>query len=194
MTKPWSDAQQTLLQKLIVKAGFGSWQDAWAGALPDYPAPAADPDMPQASMLISALEAKVKPPAGDASAAAPRSGARYLTARHLRQIDTGTAEPPAELDDDARWVLSRLARWRAVESIADSRSAHAPAPAAVNGEQPIQMDQLLAYFKSWDALAEAFGVSVPTAKAWGTYLPVPRGFEAEIKTRGHVRVPSAQRG
>ncbi len=194
MTKSWSEPQQTLLQKLVGKAGFASWRDAWSGALPDYPAPVAEPDMPQASLLISALEAKIKPAPGEAPAAAPRSGARYLTARHLRQIDSGTAEAPTELDDDARWVLSRLARWRAVESIADSRSVHAPAPPAVNGEQPIQMDQLLAYFKSWDALAEAFGVSVPTAKAWGTNLPLPRGFEAEIKTRGYVRVPSAQRG
>jgi hypothetical protein len=61
---------------------------------------------------------------------------------------------------------------------------------AINGDQPIAMEHLLAYFKTWDSLAEAFRVTVPTAKAWGTHLPAGRAFEAEVRTKGYVRAPT----
>lgn len=185
----WTDAQKQHIERLLAKTGFNDLLAAWRDLLPNSPVPATDElARGQASTLIAALEARQK-------SSAPGEGnrsSRYLTARQLRSIDTGSAPVPVELDDDARWVLTRLSKFRAIESLIDRRLV--PDAAPVNGDQPILVEHVLAYFKDWDHLAEAFGVTVPTAKAWGSTLPLSRAFEAEIKTRGHVRVPSSQRG
>lgn len=184
----WTEAQRAHIERLLAKAGMHDVLAAWQELLPNSPVPAtADLARGQASTLIAALEAKLKPASGEAA-----KGARFLTARALRSIDTGSSQAPSELDDDARWVLARLAKFRAIESLVDRRVSSDASP--INGDHPILVEHVLGYFKTWDRLAEAFGVTVPTAKAWGATLPLARAFEAEIKTGGHVRVPASQRG
>lgn len=160
----------------------------------------------QASMLISQLKTALGEPAKAAGAvkarqddhapvAAPAppkpngiakllSPSRMAAARQLRAIHEGAEPRPANLDDDAAWLLQRL-------DLADrlEKEKERGRRAGVNGRGPIEMEGLLTHFGSWDRLAEAFGVTVPTAKAWGKHLPAARAYEAEVKTGGWVKAP-----
>lgn len=160
----------------------------------------------QASMLIAKLKTTLGEPAKPAHAtkarlddhapvaapAAPKlngiakllSPARMAAARQLRAIHEGAEPRPANLDDDAAWLLHRLELAERLEKEKERGRG-----AGVNGRGPIEMEGLLTHFGNWDRLAEAFGVTVPTAKAWGKHLPAARAYEAEVKTGGWVKAP-----
>lgn len=125
------------------------------------------------------------------SAAKPGSTAEpcpYTTAKQLRQYATGQHPVDVELDEHATWVLTRLKEHaKVLEALFDSEAVQPPPAVGINGNGPIRVQDLLTHFGSWDGLAEAFKVTVPTAKAWGTNLPESRNYEAEVKTRGYVR-------
>lgn len=144
----------------------------------------------EASRVITALRTKAGLADPDTLTAtamvkrpSPAGGGRYLTARQLRRIATGDAMVPAQADEDAQWVLSRLDTLAKIEH----QLGIVPPKRGVNGSGPVAMEQLLAYFGDWDTLAKAFEVTVSTAKAWGSHLPAGRAYEAEVKTRGYVR-------
>lgn len=150
----------------------------------------------QASMLIAKLKGVLGEPArtGDADPApAPADTSaisrllnprRIASARQLRAIHAGTAPRPDALDADAAWVLERLALADRLEQ--EQQRARGE---GINGRGPIEMDSLVRHFGDWDRLAETFGVTVPTAKAWGKHLPAARAYEAEVKTGGWVKAP-----
>lgn len=177
--------QQAYAQALAREAGYSSLVDACADAL------GRDPDqlvkepisVPDASRVIAHLQLKAEAATGKPSDARRQQG--FLTARNLRRIATGEQRAPADLDEDAAWVLEWLGKSLAVAALFSDE----PTGKAVNADQPIAMEHLLAYFKSWDEIAKAFGVTVSTAKGWGLLLPAARAFEAEVRTRGYVRAP-----
>lgn len=150
------------------------------------------PDTLAARKVIEALEAMPKKSAADSKVRRLPGGGTYTTAKHLRDYATGRKAPPLELDEHARWCLDRLLMHEQIRALIageQPRSKPAAPPHGVNGQGPITMQQLLDHFKNWDRLAEAFKVTVPTAKAWGTFVPENRVYEAEVKTNGYVRVP-----
>ena len=142
------------------------------------------------TQLKACLPADEATPTGSPAAALGAARPRFLTARHLRQINEGKRPAPADLDEDASWVLDRLQRLVQISQLAGSPTQQTQAHGVgVNEGRPIEMADLLRYYKTWDALAEAFKVAVTTAKAWGTLLPPGRAFEAEVRTGGFVRAP-----
>lgn len=130
-------------------------------------------DVTRASALITELESQQRP-----ALDAPPSGLAEV-ARYLRAAAGARASLPESVlsDRDARWVLDRLSHEERHET------------QNVNRGGPIQMQALSEYFGSWEALAAAFGVTVHTAKAWGSNLPQARAYEAQVKTRGHFHAP-----
>lgn len=178
--------QQAYAQRLAREAGYDTLVDACADALgidPDQvikqPVSVAD-----ASRVIAHLQVKAEsatPPTKDPA----RRRQAFLTPRSLRRIATGQQRAPADIDEDAAWVLEWLGKALAVSSLFSDE----PTTKAINGDQPIAMEHLLAFYKSWDDLAKAFSVTVSTAKGWGVLLPASRAFEAEVRTRGYVRAP-----
>lgn len=135
----------------------------------------------EASQAIEELKAL----SADGGAERRGKGRRFLTARNLRQIATGERQPPHDLDEDAQWVLERLRMVVAIQALGTPASA-----APLNGDGPILMEHVLSCFDgSWDALAKAFRVAVPSARAWGANLPPARAYEAEVLTGGRVRAP-----
>lgn len=159
----------------------------------------------QASELISFLERKLnlppRPPktgdkpvrgngaAGTANGAQEdgKSKARFLTARHLRKIATHQEAAPADLDDDAKWVLARLHRLDAIEAFV--RRGQPDQRLAVNGNEQIKVAHLVEYFTTEESVADAFQVSLQTLRAWGEFLPPTHAFKAEVLTNGYVQVP-----
>ena len=109
-----------------------------------------------------------------------------MTPSTLRKIANGEILPPANLDADASWILYRLAKLVDVEqSLGDP--VRWP---GVNQGGPITVDHLIQYFGTIEAVAVAFDVSVGTAKSgWGGLLPRNRASDAEVLTRGFVKVP-----
>ena len=94
----WTDAQKQHIDRLLAKTGFNDVLAAWHELLPNSPAPATDElARGQASTLIAALESRQK----SSSPSEGNRSNRYLTARQLRSIDTGSAPSPAEIDDEA---------------------------------------------------------------------------------------------
>lgn len=189
-----TEAQHDYIAKLAKTAGYASIHEACAAVLGVDVASIGDKALTsgEAHRVIEAL----KQPRDDkpvAASDADTAKRRFLTARHLRLITTGEMAAPATLDDDAKWVLDRLARDRRVAKAFGDTDTCRTTTAGVNGSGPILLEHLLGYFKTWDALAEAFGVTVPSAKAWGTQLPASRIYEAEVKTNGYVRVPASAR-
>lgn len=112
------------------------------------------------------------------------AGSTVLTAARLRAIHEQGDPRPDDIDADSVWVLDRLVLASRLE-----REAARQRGAGVNRGGPIEMSTLVNHFGGWDRLAEAFGVTVPTAKAWGTHLPAARAYEAEVKTQGLVKAP-----
>jgi hypothetical protein len=152
---------------------------------------ATPPDTLEARKVIEALEAMPKKAAGEKLRRVP-GASPYTTAKQLRDYATGKKAPPLELDEHARWCLDRLLMHEQIRAILTGeqpRARPATPPQGVNGQGPITMQHLLDHFKTWDRVADAFKVTVPTAKAWGALVPENRVYEAEVKTNGYVRVP-----
>ncbi len=183
-----TDSQHSFAERLARKAGYESLVDACADAL------GRDPDelareplaVADASRVIAHLQVKTSDGTTPPSSADGSKRPQFLTARHLRRIATGQQRAPEQLDEDAAWVLDHIGKSIATRALYTDEVAGK----GVNGEQPIAVEHLLAYFKTWDALADAFRVTVPTAKAWGTHLPAARACEAEVRTKGYVRAPT----
>lgn len=191
-------AQAEYAGKLAKKAGFGTLEEAAASItgrpLVSFQVTPFTKD--QASKVITALEARTgatkqdsKPSRSDSASEStdtkPRS--KFLTARHLRLIATHQEVAPEQLDDDAAWVLSRLARLSAIEAFV--RRGQPDQPLAVNEGAPIRVEQLVKYFGSEESAADAFAVSVKTLKDWGQHLPAAHSFRAEVLTNGYVQAP-----
>lgn len=203
-------AQEEYAKKLATKAGFVSLEaacEAHSGR-PSVILSVTPYTKDQATAVITWLEKKTGVPAratkpssadggtnghtnghangqGNEDAGKPRS--RFLTARHLRLIATHQEAAPPELDEDARWVLARLHRLDAIEAFV--RRGSSDQRLAVNGNDPIKVAQLVEYFGTEEAVADAFAVSLQTVRAWGPVLPPVHGFRAEVLTNGFVHVP-----
>lgn len=96
------------------------------------------------------------------------------------------------LDPDTHWVLTRLAQFEAVLAATHATNVlkQPGALRAVNGNEPIRVDQVLDYFNgSEEEAAKAMDVSVTTLRGWGTYVPPLRSWQAEVMTNGRVRAP-----
>lgn len=175
--------QEQYLQRLVGDLGFDSVAAACRAIELDNPT-----TLEQTSRVISVLEARLAKHKGDLEPPAPNATeprkSRFLTARALRRIDAGEASAPETLDDDAAWVLQRLARVRQAEAI--FQTAEPTAGRNINQNGPILIETLVAHFGSIEAVASVFEVSVPTAKAWGTELPSARRWEAQVKTGNKV--------
>lgn len=177
--------QHAFALRLSQQAGYASLLDACADAL------GLDPDavlkervsVPDASRVIAHLQVKMEA-AGTTTPNTARK-ASFLTARQLRRIATGQQRTPDQLDEDAAWVLDLLGKALAVGALYSDE----PIGKSVNGNDPIAMEHVLAFYKTWDELAKAFGVTVSTAKSWGRLLPASRAYEAEARTSGYVRAP-----
>jgi len=184
-----NDKQHGYAARLAKQAGYASLSEACVKAL-ERPADLLVADgisVAEASKVIARLQS-------DADARPRPFKATYLTPRQLRRIASGECAPPAELDEDATWILDRLAKAHAIAGLFGAADAIQRRQAPVNGDGPIEMQQLLTHYGSWDAIAEAFAVTVSTAKAWGAHLPAARAYEAEIKTDGYVRAPRPSHG
>lgn len=107
-----------------------------------------------------------------------------LTPALLRKIANGEQPAPVDLDQDASWILYRLAKLVDIEhAIGDP--VRWP---GVNRGGSITVEHLIQYFGTIDAVASAFGVSIGTVKSgWSGVLPRNREFEAVAKTRGFVQ-------
>jgi hypothetical protein len=189
-----TDSQHEYLQALTKKLGYADIAEAVrAHAEGMVIEPGSEPTKQQASAAIAALKIAegTLPPEGQAkkrAASGDRSKSKFLTARVLRRIAQGEVAPPEELDDDARWVLERLELINRIQALSGNAPAGAETPRRPTG--PIPMSVLVDYFKTWDALADAFGVTVPTAKAWGAHLPASKAHKAEVLTNGFVKAPA----
>lgn len=196
--KPATDRQRSYLDSLARRAGYEDAAAAckfiltaagmkWTGldAL----------SLQDARYVITELEHDAPASEGALPSAQDAAGIASLSACDLRAIAMGAMDRPHGLDSDARWVLERLQFAQHVLAHVPSDHPLRPPPSrGVNGDEPMLMEHLLAYFKTWDRLADAFRVTVPTAKAWGTLVPDARMYEAEVKTGGYVRVPRELRG
>lgn len=171
-------AQLEYIQRLLRKWPKGE-------PAPEIPA---DLDIERASAMIDSLKARTAQPEQTApkSPATRAAGSTTLTATDLRAIAEGSAAAPEAMTADEQWVLYRLARLAAVE-----RSLEAPvAWNGANGEGPILVEHLVAYFGSVEAVATAFKVSVGTVRnGWSGFVPANRAHEAAWLTRGYVQPP-----
>lgn len=113
------------------------------------------------------------------------SPSKFPTPLALRRLVESGAEIPKDFDDHARWVVDHLKLALEMKRLVGRRTVSE----GVNRGGDIKMSELLKHFKTWDALAKAFDVTVPTAKAWGEILPASRAYEAEVKTGGFVTAP-----
>ena len=196
-----TDRQETHARGLAKRAGFDSLEAA-ISHFTGQPLVRLDVtpfNSQRASEIITKLEAKLgiqrTPPAAKAAAASPgpaaapdRPRATFLNARHLRQIATRQEAPPAELDDDARWVLNALNRLAKYEHAGRGTLTM---PAAINGNDPIRTSHMVAYFGTEAAAADAFGVTLATFKKWGDLIPQDRQEWAQEVTAGYVMKPRA---
>lgn len=117
--------------------------------------------------------------------AAPEARSKFLTPKAIRRIAESGIETHEEFDEHAQWVLDHVRLAIDLKRLAGSRSR----TDGVNRGGDIKMSDLLKHFRTWDELAKAFDVTVPTAKAWGEILPAARAYEAEVKTGGFVTAP-----
>lgn len=158
-------------------------------------------DRAEASKIISILESKLgivrtqrtpdtTPSTDRKEGKADRPAqTRFLTPRQLRRIATHQDPVPEDLDEDARWVLSCLARLNSIEYMV---GRGAPSlPIAVNGNAPIGTAHLIQFFGSAASAAAAFGVSEKTFAGWGELVPAAHVWRAEVATSGYVTVPKA---
>lgn len=110
---------------------------------------------------------------------------RFPTPLAIRRLIEADAEIPAEYDEHARWIVDHVRLSVDLIRLAGRRARSE----GINRGGDIKMADLLKHFKTWDELAKAFDVTVPTAKAWGEILPASRAYEAEVKTAGFVTAP-----
>jgi|GEM_PF-2043364 len=180
-----NDKQHAFALRLAQQAGYASLADACADALGIDPSQVSKDsvDVPDASRVIAHLQVKTE--ASGAKKSDRTRKTMFLTARQLRRIATGDQRRPEVVDDDAMWVLDLLAKALAIGGL----FSDTPAGKGVNRNEPIAIEHVLAYYRNWDELAKAFGVTVATAKAWGKLLPSSRAYEAEARTGGYVRAP-----
>ena len=192
-----TERQGKYIMALAKKTGYASAFEACAAVLgrPEAGIREVPLDTKDARKVIEFLERK------DGASTPPTptrdtGHSTHGTAKLLRQYAT-TGDVPQDLDEDSVWVVERLLqheRARAVLAGEDPATGHARYRRGVNRNNRIELEHLLTYFKSWDNLADAFGVTVPTAKAWGQFLPENRIFEAEVRTNGYVCVPRDRKG
>lgn len=191
--------------KLATKAGFATLEAAAEASTgrPTLNFAVTPFTNKEASRVISFLEQRLNitkgskastpdsaPSANGTHAPASDDGkpkAKFLTAKHLRLIATRQQHVPHDLDDEARWVLTRLQRLDAIEAfvsrgLPDQRRA-------INGNDPIQVAQVVEYFGGDQVAADAFDVSLQTLRAWGAHLPPVHAFKAEVLTNGYVQAP-----
>lgn len=161
--------QAKYLAQLCRRAGHASIE-AGLIALGRPEAAEAGLDVTEASAVIGALEDALKP------SLAPPAGLAEAC-RYLRAQGESKAPLAAELDDDVRWVMERL------------RGSAGRRPQNSNRGKPIAMEALVQHFGGWEGVALAFGVTVSTAKAWGTHLPQARSYEAQVKSDGYFHAP-----
>lgn len=187
-----TDRQRNYIIVLAKRRGFASPLAACAAALGRSPEDikANPPDTSTARKVIEYLEQSE----ASEERGAGSTGQGGVTAQQLRRIaDSGSI--PADLDEDSRRVVEALiqnARIKVILAVEEPVAVRHKA--GVNANARIELEHLLKYFKTWDNLADAFKVTVPTAKAWGQYVPENRVFEAEVRTNGYVRVPRDGRG
>lgn len=194
-----SPKQHKYIASLAARTGFASALAACAVILgkPEEDLRHEGVATTDARKVIEALQVQEADAAGKSDGQPRSHRSPYTTAKQLRAYATGEQTPPQDLDEHALWVLDRLHQHERARALL---AGEAPPPVAqvpragTNGNAPIQMDHLLGFFKSWDRLAEAFRVTVPTAKAWGVLLPESRACEAEVRTNGYVRAPRDAQG
>lgn len=201
-----SRRQSDYIKALALKAGFATPLDACGSVLGMEATTLlqSPPDTTQARKVIDALKGMVdskksapdtkpeqaahQPPSNEAS--------RDTTPSKLR-AHAAAREIPSGLDSDSTFIIKALIQHEVVRAVMSGEQLTLPRPRSnggANGNKRIEMDHLLKFFRNWDELADAFGVTVPTAKAWGTYVPDSRVFEAEVRTNGYVRVPRDRDG
>lgn len=144
-------------------------------------APTGDLPVKLASKVLSYLESELEI---ERPNTATKRG-ETLSAQQLRRIATLEEDAPDHLDEDSQWVLDQIERAQSARDLLTG------AAGGMNHGKPILMEQLVVHFGSWDRLARAFSVTVPTAKAWGSTLPANRAYEAEVKTNRRFRAPKA---
>lgn len=109
-----------------------------------------------------------------------------ITPEALRKISNNELPAPANLSEDASWILYRLAKLADIEQTLGD-PVRWP---GVNQGGPITVQSLVDHFGNHEAVALAFKVSIGTVKSgWGAYLPQNRGSDAELLTRGYVKAP-----
>lgn len=192
--------QEEYARDLSKRAGFPSLEDAISHftGRPTVILEVTPFDRAEASKIITSLESKlgiVRPqrtsdpnPSAEAKSDPPAKS-RFLTPRQLRRIATHQDPVPEDLDDDARWVLSCLARLGSIEYMVGRGTPSIPI--AVNGNAPIGTAHLIQFFGSPAAAAAAFGVSEKTFAGWGELVPTAHVWRAEVATSGYVTVPKA---
>ena len=202
MSSIGNPAQEEYARSLAGRAGFKTLEEA-AEKYTGRPTVRFDVTpftRQQASAVITELEKKlgiVRAPKVDAAAVAAaalgtaspavvvedRPKARYLTARHLRRIATHQEAPPAELDEDAKWVLAALARLSTIEYWVGRSPVF---PVGVNAAGPIRTEHLIEFYGTAASASAAFGVSEKTFDGWGELVPEKHTCRAEVLTRGYV--------
>lgn len=194
-----NENQQAYATDLARRLGFPSLEDALAkmSGRPAFRLDVTPVPRQEASNYISKMEAELNiaprprksQPASsiESDPKADKARPRFLTARHLRLIATHKEQPPAELDDDARWVLAALARLQSMEFIFSR--GNLTMSLAVNGDGPIRVSQVVQFFGSDATAAAAFGVSEKTLTGWGDLVPHAHQWRAEVLTQGYVMVP-----
>lgn len=198
-----TDKQETHARILAKRAGFESLEAAIAHftGQPLVRLDVTPFNTQRASEIITKLEQKLgippRPlrtadpdaPGSDTNSSTPdRPRPKYLTARQLRRIATRQELPPADLDDDARWVLAALGRLAKFEHAARGAPTM---PSAVNGTDPIRTSEMVQFFGSEAAAADQFGVTLATFRKWGEFIPHERQDWAQEITCGYVMKPRA---
>lgn len=198
-----TDRQETHARSLAKRAGFEDLEAA-ISHFTGQPVVRLDVtpfNSQRASEIITHLERKLGLAPRPAPAAKPQNGSsepsssapdrprsKFLTARQLRRIATRQDPPPADLDDDARWVLNALNRLAKFEHAARGTSTM---PTAVNGADPIRTSHMVAFFGTEANAADAFGVTLATFRKWGDFIPQDRQDWAQEVTAGYVMKPRA---
>ncbi|MBT9136918.1 MAG: hypothetical protein DDT34_02004 [Firmicutes bacterium] len=135
----------------------------------------------EASKIIGTIKLAI----GGDKRADGESPSRFPTPLAIRQLVESGGEIPKDYDEHARWVVTHTRLAVELKRLAGRRSRSE----GVNRGGDIKISDLLKHFRTWDELAKAFDVTVPTAKAWGEILPAARAYEAEVKTDGFVTAP-----
>lgn len=195
-----NENQHSYATGLAKRMGYSSLEDALVklSGRPDFRLDETPVSKLDASNYISKMEAELNIPPrprkqeDETLRTDAKRLPKFLTARHLRLIATHKEAPPAEMDEDARWVLGALARLHSLEYVLSR--GNLTMPLAVNGSGPILVSQVTEFFGSDAATASAFGVSEKTIDGWGDQVPPAHQWRAEVLTQGYVMVPRGTDG